>query len=71
MIEKFGVNKNDFDAPVIVTGAGGCIGGWVLHRLQRAGIPVIAIDLTKDQRRPKLLMTDEELAEVQWVTGGH
>jgi tRNA A37 threonylcarbamoyladenosine dehydratase len=37
MIDLFPVDKADFPEPVIVTGAGGCIGSWVLHLLQRSG----------------------------------
>jgi len=69
MIDLFPVDKADFPEPVIVTGAGGCIGSWVLHLLQRAGVNVIALDLHKDTRRPGLLMTDEELSSVVWLDG--
>ena len=69
MIDLFPVNKGDFPEPVVVTGAGGCIGSWVLYLLQRAGVSVIALDLRKDTRRPSLLMTEEELASIAWLEG--
>ena len=69
MIDFFPVDKADFPEPVIVTGAGGCIGSWVLHLLQRSGVNVVALDLKKDTRRPSLLMNDEELASVIWLDG--
>ena len=69
MIDLFPVNKNDFSDPVIVTGAGGCIGSWVLYLLQAAGINVIALDLRKDIRRPRLLMTKEEVSSITWLEG--
>lgn len=69
MYRQFSVNPKDFDGPVLVTGAGGCIGSWVLALLADAGVPTVAMDLTEDRRRPKLLMAESELATVQWLTG--
>jgi nucleoside-diphosphate-sugar epimerase len=69
MFEYFSVDKSDFDGSVLVTGAGGCIGSWVLALLTRAGVPAVAFDLTEDKRRPKLLMSDDELSKVRWLTG--
>jgi len=53
----------------VVTGAGGCIGSWVLALLARAGVPACALDLSEDERRPRLLMSEDELKKVQWRTG--
>ncbi|HYJ20148.1 MAG TPA: SDR family oxidoreductase [Burkholderiales bacterium] len=69
MFNQFKVNAKDFDGPVLVTGAGGCIGSWALTLLSDAGIPVAAMDLTDDKRRPKLLMAESELSQVPWFTG--
>lgn len=69
MLEHFPVRPADYDGPVLVTGAGGCIGSWALALLVRAGVPAVAFDLKEDTRRPKLLMTDAELAKVRWLTG--
>ena len=69
MFNQFKVNPKDFDGPVLVTGAGGCIGSWALTLLSDAGVPVAAMDLTDDKRRPKLLMAESELAQVPWFTG--
>jgi nucleoside-diphosphate-sugar epimerase len=69
MFKQFRINPKDFDGPVLVTGAGGCIGSWVLTLLSDAGVPVVAMDLTEDKRRPRLLMAESELAQVQWFTG--
>jgi UDP-glucuronate 4-epimerase len=68
-LARFPVDRADFDGPVLVTGAGGCIGSWVLAMLTRAGVPAVAFDLSEDQRRPRLLMSDEKLARVPWLTG--
>ena len=69
MLERFPVDQADFDGPVLITGAGGCIGSWATALLVRAGVPVVAYDLSDDQRRPRLLMTEGELAKVTWVRG--
>jgi nucleoside-diphosphate-sugar epimerase len=68
-LARFPVDQASFDGPVLVTGAGGCIGSWTLALLTNAGVPAVAFDLSEDRRRPRLLMAEEELAEVPWVTG--
>jgi nucleoside-diphosphate-sugar epimerase len=68
-LARFAVDKADFDGSVLVTGAGGCIGSWVLAMLARAGVPAVAFDLSDDRRRPLLLMTEDELAGIPWRTG--
>jgi nucleoside-diphosphate-sugar epimerase len=69
MLETFPIDKNDFEGTVLVTGAGGCIGSWALALLNRAGVRTAAFDLTEDKRRPKLMLSDADLAKVQWLTG--
>ncbi|HEX4986968.1 MAG TPA: SDR family oxidoreductase [Burkholderiales bacterium] len=69
MFRQFKINPKDFSGPVLVTGAGGCIGSWALTLLTDAGVPVAAMDLTEDKRRPRLLMAESELAQVKWFTG--
>ncbi len=69
MFRQFRINATDFDGPVLVTGAGGCIGSWVLTLLVDAGVPVVALDVTKDLRRPKLLMASSEIELIKWQTG--
>ena len=68
-LTRFPVDKASFDGPVLVTGAGGCIGSWALALLTNAGVPAVAFDLSDDRRRPRLLMTEEQLARIPWVTG--
>jgi nucleoside-diphosphate-sugar epimerase len=67
--ERFPVDKADFDGPVLVTGAGGCLGSWALAILTRAGVPAVAFDLSDDRRRPLLLMSEEEIASIPWLSG--
>ena len=69
MYDHFPVNANDFSGPVLVTGAGGCIGSWTLALLERAGVKVHAFDLHIDQRRPALLMNDDALRQITWHAG--
>ncbi len=69
MFEYFPVRAADYDGSVLVTGAGGCIGSWALALLTRAGVPAAAFDLTEDKRRPRLLMSEADLAKVRWLTG--
>jgi nucleoside-diphosphate-sugar epimerase len=68
-LTRFPVDNADFDGPVLVTGAGGCIGSWALAILTRAGVPAVAFDLSDDRRRPLLLMTEDELSNIPWLTG--
>lgn len=69
MFEHFPVSKSDFDGTVLVTGAGGCIGSWVLALLERAGVQVAAFDLTTDKRRPALLLSEAQLGRIEWMSG--
>ncbi|HTQ73310.1 MAG TPA: SDR family oxidoreductase, partial [Burkholderiales bacterium] len=66
---KFAVDRASFPGPVLVTGAGGCIGSWVLSLLARAGVSACAFDLSEDKRRPRLLIDEKDLAKVAWKTG--
>lgn len=55
--------------PVLVTGAGGCIGAWVLRTLAQAGADAVGFDLSNDRRRLALL-AGEDVAQAQaWETG--
>lgn len=51
----------------LVTGSMGCIGAWVLKHLVAQGVSVVGSDLVVDPTRPRLLMTDDELAQVTWA----
>lgn len=69
MLEYFKVDKSHYPGPVLITGAGGCIGSWALTILTRAGVPAAAMDLSEDKRRPGLLLSAEELRRIPWHTG--
>ena len=53
----------------LVTGALGCIGAWTVRALVRDGMPVVAFDLGRDHRRLTQIMSEEELAGVDFVVG--
>lgn len=53
----------------LITGALGCIGAWVTHNLIQAGDDAVVFDLASDPRRLRLIMSSDELARVQFVSG--
>ena len=57
------------DERFLVTGALGCIGAWTVQALVREGVPVVAFDLGRNQRRLDQIMTPVELAKVTFVVG--
>src|SRR3972149_9590940 len=57
------------DERFLVTGALGCIGAWTVFNLVREGVSVTAFDLGEDQTRLRYLLTDDELAAVEFVQG--
>ena len=69
LTDPFLIDPSRFDGPVLVTGAGGCIGAWVLTILTRSGVPCVALDLRDDRRRPGLIMGPGAAAELTWETG--
>ncbi|MBM10117.1 MAG: NAD-dependent epimerase/dehydratase [Magnetovibrio sp.] len=69
LTDPFLVDKALLDDPILVTGAGGCIGSWVLAILSRSGVSSVAFDLSEDRRRPSLVMDPTKAAELIWETG--
>ncbi len=57
------------DERFLITGALGCIGAWTVHNLVREGVPVTVFDLATKPRRLQLLLSDDELAQVNFVAG--
>jgi nucleoside-diphosphate-sugar epimerase len=53
----------------LVTGALGFIGAWTVRTLVRDGADVTTFDLGSDDRRLRLIMTPDELAQVHFETG--
>jgi UDP-glucuronate 4-epimerase len=53
----------------LITGALGCIGAWVARNLVREGSPPVIYDLASDPRRLRLIMSEDELARITFVSG--
>ncbi len=53
----------------LITGAMGCLGAWTIRNLLHAGERAVAFDLSVDPYRLRLLMSDDQLAEVACVQG--
>ena len=50
---------------MIVTGAGGCIGSWILTILYRSGIPCVGIDLSEKKDRLELILGNKT-SKIKW-----
>lgn len=57
------------DERFFVTGALGCIGAWVVRNLVREGVPTTVFDLGGSTHRLELIMTADELAQVNFIKG--
>jgi nucleoside-diphosphate-sugar epimerase len=55
--------------PVLVTGAGGAIGAWVVAALLGRGLGCVGFDLADDRRRLRLIMDEAKVAGLPWVAG--
>src|SRR5690242_8198486 len=53
----------------LVTGAFGCIGAWVVRVLIEDGAAVTTLDVAGNPHRLRLIMSDEEIAQVNQITG--
>ena len=69
MLNHFTIHSNAFAGPVLITGAGGCIGSWTIAMLLKNNIDVIACDLTNNKKRPELLIDSQDLSKVPWIEG--
>lgn len=56
------------DEKVLVTGAHGCIGAWVVRCLFDDGAEVVAADIGDDNHRLRYLLDDDELSRLQRCT---
>lgn len=57
------------DERFLVTGALGCLGAWVVRNLIQEGANVTVFDLGGNPQRLKLIMSDDELNKVIFITG--
>ena len=65
LTDQFLIKNTECKGPVIVTGAGGCIGSWVLAILHRSNIPCVGVDLSLDKKRVQLLL-DSDSSKITW-----
>ncbi|MDJ0637346.1 MAG: NAD-dependent epimerase/dehydratase [Paracoccaceae bacterium] len=68
LTDPFLVSPHRFDGPVLVTGAGGCIGAWVVSVLTRSGVQCVAADLHDNRARPALILGEDASAALDWET---
>jgi len=54
---------------VLLTGGYGCIGSWIVKRLLERNDSVFIYDLKQDLRRLKMLLDEDQLAQVQFLQG--
>src|ERR1700752_2062264 len=52
-----------------ITGAQGCIGSWIVKALIERGDTAVVFDRSDDSRRLSAIMSDEDLAQVRFITG--
>ena len=57
------------DERFLITGALGCIGTWAVRNLVQEGVPVTVFDLATEPMRFKWVLSDDELAQVNFVAG--
>jgi nucleoside-diphosphate-sugar epimerase len=57
------------DQTFLLTGAHGFIGAWITRRLLEADARVVIFDRSADSRRLLLIMNEEQVARVQFVSG--
>jgi nucleoside-diphosphate-sugar epimerase len=53
----------------LVTGAMGCLGAWVCRLLVEDGASVTTFDLSTEDRRLRQLLSDDQMANVEQLTG--
>jgi nucleoside-diphosphate-sugar epimerase len=68
LTDPFLVSKDRFDGPVLVTGAGGCIGAWVVSILTRSGVRCLATDVLDNRARPALILGEDASHALDWAT---
>ena len=65
LTDPFLIEKNTFKSPIIVTGAGGCIGSWIMSILCRSNIECVGIDVSDKKTRAELII-NKEVSNLKW-----
>ena len=68
LTDPFLIPTETFSGPVLVTGAGGCIGSWACAILKRSGVSVIATDLQPNPMRASLIMGEKAARDLNMVS---
>ena len=68
LTDPFLIPSDRFDGPVLITGAGGCIGAWACSILSRSGVEIIASDLQPSPARASLILGEEAANALDWVS---
>src|SRR6266702_6857090 len=69
-VRKGGEAPSEFDGmAILVTGAFGCIGSWVVKRLLAAGERPVVYDLGDDPWRMRMIVGSERLHDVAMIRG--
>src|SRR5438876_8862284 len=69
-VRKGGEAPSEFDGmAILVTGAFGCIGAWVVKRLLAAGERPVVYDLGDDPWRMRMIVGSERLNDVAMIRG--
>jgi nucleoside-diphosphate-sugar epimerase len=63
------VSSNGNSKQFLITGAQGFIGAWVVKTLVERGDRPIVFDLSKESRRLRAIMSEEQLASVTFIEG--
>ena len=69
LTDNFLFDPERLNGPVLVTGAGGCIGAWTMAILARSGAECVGFDLSADRLRPGLVMGKAAAESLTWETG--
>ena len=69
LTDNFLIDPGRFQGPVLVTGAGGCLGAWTMAILARSGVECIGFDLSEERRRPELVMGKDGADSLRWQSG--
>ena len=65
LTKPFLIKNHDIKKPIIITGAAGCIGSWIMSILYRSKIPCVGFDVSDNKERLKLIIGDQ-INEVFW-----
>ena len=63
------LNEKKLSSPILITGAGGCIGSWVISLLAKTRVKIIAMDLSSETKRLNYIIKNKEIKRIKWIVG--